>query len=196
MESCVKFPSSTPIKIVELYRKLDLQRRKLEKKRIYTQGELLKEKQILLNNNQETKDKDVGMIQKIKEVHYCETKQGDILETDDMEEGLADSLIENLNQHTNVLMEEEISEQHTEMLPEEKEALSPYVFYFNNCFVSTGFIAYAGEDILNIEIELIRRIMMKVSKRQPVIVKQRKRSKRKTTEDYENIASGVMQHKV
>jgi len=80
-----------------------------------------------------------------------------------MEEGLADSLMEDLNQHTDVLMEKEISEQHTEMFPKEKEALRPYVFYFNNCFVSTGFIAYAGGDLLNIEIELIRRIMMKVS---------------------------------
>ena len=45
-----------------------------------------------------------------------------------MEEGLADSLMEDLSQHTDVLMEEEISEQHTEMLPEEKEALRPYFF--------------------------------------------------------------------
>jgi len=44
MENCVKFPSSTAIEIVKLYRKLDLQRRELEKQRIYTQGELLKEK--------------------------------------------------------------------------------------------------------------------------------------------------------
>ena len=108
MESCVKFPSSTPIEIVELYRKLDLRRRELEKQRIYTQGELLKEKdkEIVLNNNQETESKEVGMIQQFEEVHYCEPKQGDILETDDMEEGLADSLMEDLNQHTNVLMEE------------------------------------------------------------------------------------------
>ena len=86
------------------------------------------------------------MIQQIEEVHFCELEQGDILETDDMEEGLADSLMEDLNQHSNVMIEEEISEQHTEMLPEEKEALKPYVFYFNNYFVSTGFISYAGGD--------------------------------------------------
>ena len=61
-----------------------------------------------------------------------------------MEEGLADSLIENLNQHTDVLMEEEILEQHSEMLLDEKEALRPYVYYFNNCFVSIGFIVDAG----------------------------------------------------
>ena len=35
MESCVKFPSSTPVEIVHLYRKLDLERRELEKQRIY-----------------------------------------------------------------------------------------------------------------------------------------------------------------
>ena len=90
------------------------------------------------------------MIQQIKQVHYCETEQGDILETDDMEERLADSLMENLNQHTDVLMEEEISEQHTEMFPKEKEALRPYVFDFTNCFVSTGFIANAGENLTQV----------------------------------------------
>ena len=42
IENCVKFPNSTLIEIVELYRKLDLQRRKLKKQRIYTQDELLK----------------------------------------------------------------------------------------------------------------------------------------------------------
>ena len=65
MESCVKFPSSTPVEIVKLYRKLDLQRRELEKQKIHTQGEFLKEKdkEIVLNNNQETESKEVGMIQ-------------------------------------------------------------------------------------------------------------------------------------
>ena len=41
-ERHVKFPNSTPIGIVELYRKLDLQRRELEKQRIYTQDKMLK----------------------------------------------------------------------------------------------------------------------------------------------------------
>ena len=136
------------------------------------------------------------MIQQFEEVHYSEPEQGDILEIDYMEEGLADSLIEDLNQHTNVLMEEEISKQHIEMLPKEKQALRPYDFYFNNCFLSTGFIAYAQEDLLNIEIELIRRIMMKVSQKQTVAVKRIRCNKRKTAEDCESIASGAMQHKV
>lgn len=64
-----------------------------------------------------------------------------------MEEGLADSLMEDLNQHTDVLMEKEISEQHTEMFPKEKEALRPYVFYFNNCFVSAGLVVDAGKKL-------------------------------------------------
>ena len=106
------------------------------------------------------------MIQQFEEGHYCEPEHGDILETDDMEEGLADSLMEDLNQHTDVLMKEEISEQHTEMLLEKKEALRPYVFYFNNCFVSTGFIADARENLIDREIALIRRIMMKISQKQ------------------------------
>ena len=78
MESCVKFPSSTPIEIVKLYRKLDLQRRNLEKKRTYFQGNLLKD-----------------------------TEQGNIFQTDDVEKGLADSLMEDLSQHIDVLMKEE-----------------------------------------------------------------------------------------
>ena len=35
-------------------------------------------------------------------------------------------------------------------------ALKPYVFYSNNCFVSTGFIADARENLLDREIELMR----------------------------------------
>ena len=82
------------------------------------------------------------------------------------------------------------------MLPEEKEALRPYIFYFNNCFVSIGFIANAGENLLDREIELIRQIMMKVSQRKTATVKQRKINKRKIIEDCESISSGAMQHKV
>lgn len=37
MENCVKFSKSTPIEIVELYRKLDFQRRELERQRIDVQ---------------------------------------------------------------------------------------------------------------------------------------------------------------
>ena len=33
------------------------------------------------------------------------------------------------------------------MLPEEEEALRPYVFYFNNCFVSAGLVANAGGNL-------------------------------------------------
>ena len=33
------------------------------------------------------------------------------------------------------------------MLPKEEEALKPYVFYFNNCFVSASFVADAWENL-------------------------------------------------
>ena len=33
------------------------------------------------------------------------------------------------------------------MLPKEEEALRPYVFHFNNCFVSAGFVADARENL-------------------------------------------------
>ena len=125
-----------------------------------------------------------------------DTEHGNILQTDDVEEGLTDSLTEELNQRTDVLMDEGISEQHTEMLLAAEGALKPYVFYSNNCFVSTGFIADAGGNILEREIELIRRMMMKVSRKRPVAVKKRRINKRKTTKDCESKASGAMQHKV
>jgi len=38
--------------------------------------------------------------------------------------------------------------------------------------------------------------MMKISRKRPTTVKQRRSSKRKTTEDCESLVSGAMQHKV
>lgn len=67
-----------------------------------------------------------------------------------MEERLANNLLnsfENLNQHTNVLIEEEKSEHHTDVLLKEEKAEKPYDFYFNNCFVSAGLVADAGENL-------------------------------------------------
>ena len=84
-----------------------------------------------------------------EEVHYCEPKQGGILEMDDVEERLIDSLMnyfENSKQHTNVLTEEKEIEQKSELLPKENKALKPYVFYFNKCFVNVGLVAYAREN--------------------------------------------------
>ena len=53
----MKFPNSIPIEIIELYRKLDFQRRKLEKQRVYTQDKLLKkeDKEIVMNENHKEK---------------------------------------------------------------------------------------------------------------------------------------------
>ena len=62
--------------------------------------------------------------------------------------------------------------------------------------MSTGFSDDAGGNILDQEIELIRRIMKKISWKRPATVKQRRSNKRKTSEDCESIASGAMQHKV
>ena len=87
-------------------------------------------------------------------IHNYKQEQEDIIKTDGVEERHADSLesslenyLKRLNQHTDVLIEEEISEQQTEMLPKEKEVLRPYDFYFNNCFVSADFVANAGETL-------------------------------------------------
>ena len=41
----VKFPKSTPNEVIELYRKLDLQRRELERQRTHAQVNLLRTRQ-------------------------------------------------------------------------------------------------------------------------------------------------------
>ena len=75
-----------------------------------------------------------------EKVYFYELEQGDIPEEDDAEERLIDSFknwLEDWNQHTDVLMEKEgILGWHTKMLAEERKALRPYDFCFNNCFVN------------------------------------------------------------
>ena len=98
MENCVKFPKSTPIKVIELYRKLDYQRRELEKQRIDVQERLLKKenKNIVMNDNHNKMEMDmkVQQIDTTKEgVHYGGQEQEDIIRADDVEERLVDSLM-------------------------------------------------------------------------------------------------------
>lgn len=45
-----------------------------------------------------------------------------------------------------------------------KEALKPYDFYSNNCFVSTGLTEEAGESLLDKEIKMMMRRMVKESR--------------------------------
>jgi len=61
---------------------------------------------------------------------------------------------ENSKQHIDVLIEEEKTEQQTELLPKENEAQKPYVFYFNKCFVNAGLIADAGENLTQMSIQI------------------------------------------
>ena len=91
----MKFPSSTPNEVVKLYRKLDLQRRELERQRTYAQDNLLGKQ---------------GKEVFIKDSHGAD---------DGKKARLADSRMVNANQHTNVLTEE--SEQHNGVLPEKAE---------------------------------------------------------------------------
>ena len=58
IRGCVRFPKPTPIGVVELYRRLDFQRRKLEEQRTYAQNELLKKqgRGIVMDDNQRPKD--------------------------------------------------------------------------------------------------------------------------------------------
>lgn len=81
-----------------------------------------------------------------KEVHYCEPERRDILGMNDVEERLAGSLMnsfENSNKQTDMLIKEEKTKEHTDVLPKE-ETLRPYVFYFNNYFVSACIVAAVG----------------------------------------------------
>lgn len=60
-----------------------------------------------------------------EEVHYSEQGQKDIIRADGVEERLVDSLMnsfENSKQHTDVLIDEEGTEQQTELLPKEDKA--------------------------------------------------------------------------
>jgi len=61
MENCAKFPKSNSIEVIELYRKLDFQRRELEKKRIDVQDRLLKRegKRIFMNDSHKEKEMDM-----------------------------------------------------------------------------------------------------------------------------------------
>jgi len=81
MENRVKFTSSTPNEVFELYRKLDLRRRELKRQRTYVQVNLLKNKgkRVFMNDRHEAKD--------------------------GKKERLANSLIVNENYHTDVVIE-------------------------------------------------------------------------------------------
>ena len=78
-------------------------------------------------------------------VHYSE--QENIMETDGVNEGLVNSLgnssensLGKVNQHTDVLIVKENSRKHTKLLVEERNALRPYDFCFNNHFKNADFV--------------------------------------------------------
>lgn len=130
MENCVKFPKSTSIEIIELYRKLDFQTRELEKQRIDVQERLLKKenKSIVMNDNHKKREMDmkVQQIDTAKEgVQYGRQEQEDIVRVDDVEGRLVDNLMssfETSTEHIDVLTEEKEIEQQTELLPKEDKA--------------------------------------------------------------------------
>ena len=64
------------------------------------------------------------------------------------------------------------------------------------CFIEDAGNNQQTEDILDREIELIRRLMIKMSQRKRVARKKRSDNKRNTVADLEGIASGALQHKI
>ena len=83
-----------------------------------------------------------------EKVHFYEREQRNILEMDDVEERLADSLknyLKNWNQHINVLIKEKISKQQIEMLPEKEETQRSYDFDFKDYFMIAGTVEKTKE---------------------------------------------------
>ena len=92
-----------------------------------------------------------------KGVHYGEQEKEDIIRTDGMEERLVDSLMnsfESSNQHTDVLIEEERSERHIEVLPKEEEVQKPYIFDFDDCLMNADFVAKTGTYLAQVDSQM------------------------------------------
>jgi len=53
-----------------------------------------------------------------------------------------------------VLIEEEKIEQQAELLPKKEKAQKPYVFYFNNCFVSAGLVTDVGRNLTHMSSQI------------------------------------------
>ena len=115
----------------------------------------------VLEQRTETQRKSVQIVNaemnEDEKVHFYELEQRNILEEDDAEERLTNSLknfLKDMNQHTDVLIEKERNlGQHTEMLAEERKALRPYEFCFDNCFVNT-YPVDAGEKLTTLGSQL------------------------------------------
>lgn len=168
MGDCVKFTKITPSKIIEIYRELDFQRRKLEEQRMNIQDRLLKkeDKEVVINNNQE-------------EVEKCRNQKQEIV--------LKDNVVA-AEKFQNSSREEDEKEKETIKLSEESARRRVRQSRDGN--------NQQTEDILDKEIELIRRLMMKISQRKIVARKKRSDNKRKIVADYESKASGALQYKV
>lgn len=127
-EDCRKLLGEIPSEMENFWQELSILEKRLEDQKVGVQG--VKSK---LNENEE--------------VHYNGQGQKYIIRIDGVEERLADSLMnstENSNMHIDVLIEEEKTEQQVELFPKKEKAQKPYVFYFNNFFVSATLVADAG----------------------------------------------------
>lgn len=199
-------------------------------------------------------------------VQYSERVQEDTMEAERLVDSLENSSKDSLskeNQHTDVLIVEENSEQYTEVLAKEDKALMPSDFYSNKCFLNAGIVAehltqlrsqmkeeevfcsrkqegmddwvamkteqvrtetsiearsqqvtvqteqavlaqqvarnQQPVDLLDREIESIRRLMTKESRKKPAVARKRSSrssSKMKIETDCESAASGKLQHKI
>ena len=83
------------------------------------------------------------------------------MEVDDVKERLIDSLenssensLSREDQYTDVLIEEVISGQHTEILVEERKALRHYDFCFNNLFMNAGVFASTREHLTQLDSQM------------------------------------------
>lgn len=159
----VKFPSSTPKEVVELYRKLYRERRELERQMTYVQ---------LVNENQHT---DV-LTKKVEETSEPEKKVVDEIAGDEPKHVVEGHEAWEVATSMAAVAATSMVTAETTFIAAE-EALMPYDVYSNNCFVSTSLNEDAGKNMLDKEIELRRQMMMKESRKRPATVKQRRSNK-------------------
>lgn len=160
-EDRVNFPKSTPSKIIELYRELDFQRRKLEEQRMNVQDRLLMkdDKAVVINDNQE--------------------EIADEISGGDEQRSVAEGK-EDWEAATFIVTARATSEEQARTrIQQSRDG--------NN---------QQTEDILDKEIELIRRLMVKTSQRKTTERKKKSDNKRMTVKDCKSRASGALQHKI
>jgi len=170
MEDRVNFPKSTPSKIIELYRELDFQRRKLEEKRMNVHDRLL------------MKDEKAVVIKEITDDKQRNVAQG----KEDWEAATFIVTARATCEATFIVAAAE-KVQNSSKGEEQARMRVQQSRDGNN---------QQTEDILDRENELIRTLMINTSQRKIAERKKMSDNKRMTVKDCKSRASGALQHKI